>query len=114
MRRDPASSTTGYAPRDLSRADVDALEGPAVVGFGTSWCGICRATAPIITAAFAAHPAVIHVRIEDGPGRPLGRSFGVKLWPTLVFLRDGTEVERLVRPRDVGTIRQALRRIDAS
>jgi thioredoxin 1 len=114
MRRDAKPSTTGYAPSDLSRADVDALEGPAVVDFGTSWCGICRATAPTITAAFAAHPAVMHIRIEDGPGRPLGRWFGVKLWPTLIFLRDGAEVERLIRPRDVATIRQALRRIDPS
>ena len=31
----------------------------------------------------------------DASGRPLGRSFKVKLWPTLVFLRDGREIERL-------------------
>lgn len=114
MRRDTDPSTPGYAPSDLSRAEVDALEGPAVLDFGTSWCGVCRATAPIVSAAFAAHPGVVHVRIEDGPGRRLGRSFRVKLWPTLIFLRDGTEIERLVRPGDPATIRQALRRIDAS
>ena len=39
--------------------------------------------------------------IADGPGRPLGRSFGVKLWPTLVFLRDGEHVDQLERPRRV-------------
>lgn len=44
------------------------------------------------------HADVRHLKIEDGPGRPLGRSFGIKLWPTLVFLRDGTEVARVVRP----------------
>jgi thioredoxin 1 len=37
---------------------------------------------------------VRHVKVEDGSGRRLGRSFGVKLWPTLVFLRDGREVAR--------------------
>jgi thioredoxin 1 len=36
----------------------------------------------------------------------------VKLWPTLVFLRDGRELERLVRPRDAGAIDDALARID--
>jgi thioredoxin 1 len=41
---------------------------------------------------------VRHIRVEDGRGRPLGRSFRVKLWPTLVFLKDGKEVARLVRP----------------
>jgi thioredoxin 1 len=39
-----------------------------------------------------------HIKVEDGPGRPLGRSFRVKLWPTLVFLRDGKVVQQLARP----------------
>jgi thioredoxin 1 len=95
-----------------SRADIDALAGPAVIEFGTSWCGHCRFARPLLARAFAAHPGVRHVRIEDGSGRRLGRSFGVRLWPTLVFLRDGREVERLVRPRDETAIDAALARLD--
>ncbi|WP_256659840.1 thioredoxin family protein, partial [Pseudomonas sp. LS-2] len=45
---------------------------------------------------------------EDGSGRRLGRSFGVKLWPTLVFMRDGQEVARLVRPTKVSYIEEAF------
>ncbi len=41
---------------------------------------------------------MIHIKIEDGRGKPLGRSFRVKLWPTLVLLQDGVEVARVVRP----------------
>jgi thioredoxin 1 len=101
-----------YAAVEPSRADVDALAGPAVIEFGTAWCGHCRYAQPLLTRAFARHPGVRHIKIEDGSGRPLGRSFGVRLWPTLVFLRDGREVERLVRPRDEGTLEAALARID--
>jgi thioredoxin 1 len=50
--------------------------------------------------------------VEDGSGRPLGRSFGVKLWPTLIFLADGREVARLVRPGDIDAVGQALGLID--
>jgi thioredoxin 1 len=57
---------------------------------------------------------VRHLRIEDGSGRALGRSFGVKLWPTLVFLRDGKEMARLVRPREPAPIQAALASIDTS
>ena len=109
MASNPAA---GYADSDLSRRDVDALQGPVVLDFGTSWCGVCRRTAPLVDDALARRPAVRHLRIEDGPARRLGRSFRVKLWPTLVFLRDGGEVDRLVRPRDAEAIGRALARID--
>ena len=81
-----------------TRQEVDALTGPALLEFGTTWCGYCRSIQAPLAAALARHPQVRHIRIEDGRGRPLGRSFGVKLWPTLVFLEDGREVARLVRP----------------
>ena len=96
---------TAHAP---SREEVDALPGATLVEFGTPWCGFCRRTQPMLDAALADRPEVRHLKIEDGPGRRLGRSFGVKLWPTLVFLRDGREVARLVRPNDAGEIVEAL------
>ena len=102
-----------YSPIGPTRAEVDALEGATVLEFGTPWCGVCRATQHAIAEAFNGHARVRHLKIEDGPGRTLGRSYGVKLWPTLVFLRDGAEVARLVRPPDAMSIRDALAQIDA-
>ena len=55
---------------------------------------------------------VQHIRIADASGARLGRLFGVTLWPTLVFLRDGVEVARLVRPTDSGDIAKALSTIE--
>lgn len=101
-----------YAKTAPERADVDALSGPTVVEFGTDWCGFCRAAQPLIAQAFHGHGAVKHMKIEDGSGRPLGRSFRVKLWPTLIFMLGGKEVARLVRPGDVSEIRDALALID--
>lgn len=94
-----------------ARAAVDALPGPVVLEFGTGWCGHCRAAQPLVQAAFNGFPQVRHLRIEDGPGRALGRSFRVKLWPTLIFLRDGVEVARLVRPTDVAAVADALTQV---
>ena len=87
-----------YVHPGPERAEIDALRGPLVLEFGTGWCGYCRAAQPLIAEAFNDHADIRHLRIEDGKGRPLGRSFKVRLWPTLVFLRDGQEVARLVRP----------------
>ncbi|MBN3766251.1 thioredoxin family protein [Burkholderia sp. Ac-20365] len=97
-----------YSKTAPSREDVDAMTGVTVVEFGTDWCGYCQGAQPVIGKAFASHPGTRHLKIEDGPGRPLGRSFKVKLWPTLVFMRDGVEVARVVRPTDAGQIEQAF------
>jgi thioredoxin 1 len=91
-----------------TRAEVDASTGPLVLEFGTEWCGFCRAAQPVIAEAFADHAGVPHVKVEDGPGRPLGRSFRVKLWPTLIFLKDGKEVARAVRPDSADEVRAGL------
>ena len=97
-----------------SRNEIDALEKPAVIEFGAAWCGHCLAAQPLIASALAKHPKVRHIRIEDGPGRRLGRSFGVKLWPTLIFLLQGKEYARLVRPADSSAVEQALALIDTA
>jgi thioredoxin 1 len=100
-----------YATTEPGRTEVDALSGPTVLEFGTPWCGWCRAAQPLIAGAFASYPDVRHVKVEDGPGRPLGRSFRVKLWPTLVFLKDGQEVARVTRPSNLDAVREGMEKI---
>ncbi|HYF21489.1 MAG TPA: thioredoxin family protein [Ramlibacter sp.] len=104
---------TAYLEKEPARAEVDAWTGPTLLEFGTPWCGWCRGAQPKIAQALAAHPGVRHVKVEDGSGRRLGRSFAVKLWPTLVFLKDGQEVAKLVRPQDATAIEDALKQIDS-
>ena len=104
---------TTYAEVEPTRAEVDALDGPSVIEFGTRWCGYCRAAQPLLAAALAERPEVRHLKIEDGSGRRLGRSFRVKLWPTLVFMRAGEELARLVRPTDPRAIDEALATIES-
>jgi thioredoxin 1 len=103
---------TAYSEAEPKRAEVDALEGATVLEFGSPWCGYCRRAQPLIAEAFAEHSDVRHLKIADASGKRLGRSFGVKLWPTLVFLKDGKERARLVRPGDATAIREALSLID--
>jgi thioredoxin 1 len=100
-----------YVIKEPTRAEIDALNIPTVLEFSTAWCGYCQTAQPLIAGAFADYPQVAHLKVEDGRGRPLGRSFGVKLWPTLVFLKNGQEVTRLVRPQGAAEIAAAMRQI---
>ena len=97
-----------YEAAQPERSQIEALPGAVVLDFGTNWCGYCNRASPAIAAALAEQPLVRHIKVEDGSGRPLGRSHNVRLWPTLVLLRDGRELTRLVRPDGVESVRKAL------
>lgn len=83
------SFTSEYSSAEPTRAEIDALPGPVLVEFGAPWCGYCRAVQATLEGMLEEHPDVTHIKIYDAQGKPLGRSFRVKLWPNLVFLRDG-------------------------
>jgi len=102
-----------YANSEPPLAEVEQFPGAAVVEFGNNWCGYCRRALPLIDEAFTGREQIRHLKIADGSGRPLGRHFRVKLWPTLIFLRDGREVARVVRPASADQVRQALETITA-
>ena len=99
----PYQST--YRPEAPERSEVDGTPGLRLLEFGANWCGHCQAAQPAIQSVLAKHPDLNHRKIEDGPGRRLGRSFRVKLWPTLILLRDGQEIARTVRPATVDDVR---------
>lgn len=103
----------GYGAPEPLRSELDAMEGTFLLEFGTDWCGHCQAAQPALRSLMASHAKVEHIKVEDGRGRPLGRSFRVKLWPTLILLRSGMELARVVRPvsdADLEPIRDALLR----
>jgi thioredoxin 1 len=101
-----------YLEAAPTRAAVDALAGPTLLEFGSPSCGHCRRAQPLIAEALAAHPGVRHLKVADASGRRLGRSFEVKLWPTLVLLANGREDSRLVRPTSAIELARALNAID--
>ncbi len=100
-----------YTVPEPSRREVETWRGLSVLEFGTPWCGRCRRAQPLIAEALGEYSDAHHVKIEDGSTRRLGRLFGVKLRPTLVFLKDGKEFARVVRPPDAKTIGSALEKM---
>ncbi len=88
-----------YPATEPSRTAIDTMQGVVVLEFGAPWCGHCHAAQPLLRDWLAEVDGdVVHLKVEDGKGRPLGRSFGVKLWPTVIVLENGRERARAVRP----------------
>ena len=100
--------TSDYVAQEPARPDIDALPGDTLLEFGAPWCGYCMAAQPLLANAMVGRADLRHIKVEDGKGQPLGRSFRIKLWPTLVVLRDGEELARVVRPSSTEEIERAL------
>jgi len=98
----------GYEEQQPTRDEIDARRGTTALIFGTNWCGYCRAAHNLFENAFASYPEAQVIKVEDGKGRALGRSFAIKLWPTMIVLRDGEELARVVRPRSQDEVTNAL------
>lgn len=106
-----AQTPTPYSDTEPARAEIDALPGATVLEFGADWCAWCQGAQPHIAQALQGQGGLRHLKIADGKGKPLGRSFQVTLWPTLIFLRDGQEMARVVRPAGPQPVSEALARI---
>ena len=93
---------------ELSREEINQFTGVVMLEFGAGWCCYCKAAQVIISSELALYPNIRHIKIEDGKGRRLGRTFAVKLWPTLIFMKDGIELKRLERQFNSEEISTAL------
>jgi thioredoxin 1 len=102
--------TFDHVEPEPTRVEVERMPGPVVLEFGATWCGYCRALQAHLDTLLEEFPDVKYIWVEDGKGKPLGRSFRVKLWPTLVFLRDGRIVQQVARPNPA-EVRQGLEAI---
>ncbi|QBJ79498.1 thioredoxin family protein [Aquitalea sp. USM4] len=107
---------SSFSPQDQEPGaeQLATQPGPLLLEFGAPWCQYCQAAQPLLASAMQQYQDLPHLKIEDGKGRRLGRSFRVKLWPTLVLLQDGQEVARLVRPDSLLAIQQLLASLPAT
>lgn len=87
-----------YHEQAPTREQIDQLPGKVVLEFGANWCSHCQGLSPAVESLLTDADDLQHIRVADGKGKRLGRSFAVKLWPTLVLLSDGKPIAKLVRP----------------
>tara|TARA_R110001583_G_scaffold22377_9_gene84049 strand:- start:10494 stop:10838 length:345 start_codon:yes stop_codon:yes gene_type:complete len=103
---------TGFNPKYsqelLPLEQISKIEGRFLLEFGAPWCGHCQAAFPAVQEVLNENPKMPHIKIYDGKGKKLGRTFTVKLWPTFILMQEGKEIARIVRPEHADELRKLI------
>jgi thioredoxin 1 len=94
------------------KATLDNSRLPVLVDFTASWCGPCRALAPTIDKVAEDYSGRLEVyKVDIDAAQETVMAFGIQQVPTVIFFKEGREVDRFYGGKDLVSVKNHVERV---
>ncbi len=71
-------------------------KGYALIDFGATWCGPCKAIAPFFNSLKGKYPSIKFFKLDIDENQEMARKYKIDSIPAFILFKDGLEKDRLV------------------